>query len=147
WQDVDVNKNYDVLDNIPEIDDELAPENVRPDGLVDRLPFLKNGLWEKVHIASLVPKEKKEIAKPPAGFGAMGGMYGMGGMGGMDDGGMGGGMGAMGAMMGRRMGGSGMMGMGGGEEMGMGRGAGMMMMGGGSGMMMGGGMFAGGGET
>ena len=25
---------------------------------VDPLPFLNAGLWEKVHIASLVPKEK-----------------------------------------------------------------------------------------
>ena len=64
-----------VLDNLPEEDEELTPDNVRPYGLVDPLPFLKSGLWEKVHIASLVPKEKKEIPKsvPPMG-GMMGGM-------------------------------------------------------------------------
>ena len=46
-----------------------------PTNLVDPLPFLKAGLWEKVHIASLVPKEKKEIPKTDttAGGGMMGG--------------------------------------------------------------------------
>ena len=77
--DVDADENLKVLDNLPEEDEELTPENVRPDNLNDPLPFLKSGLWEKVHIASLVPKEKKEVAKPPP---AMGGMMG-GGMGGM----------------------------------------------------------------
>ena len=63
WQDVDAKVNLAVLDNLPEHDEELVPENVRPESLVDPLPFLKAGLWEKVHIASLVPKEKKEIPK------------------------------------------------------------------------------------
>ncbi len=87
WQKVDAKKNYEILDNIPETDDELAPENVLPEHLVDPLPFLKFGLWEKVHIASLVPKEKvkaPEVKNPPPGMGAMGAMRGgMGGMAGM----------------------------------------------------------------
>ena len=58
WQDVDIKKNLEVLDNLPEKEDELAPETVLPKELVDTLPFLKAGYWEKVHIASLVPKEK-----------------------------------------------------------------------------------------
>ena len=60
WETVDADENYKILDNLPEEDEELTPENVRPDNLNDPLPFLKAGLWEKVHIASLVPKEKKE---------------------------------------------------------------------------------------
>ena len=68
WEAVDSEENLDILDNLPEEDEELTPENVRPDNLNDPLPFLKAGLWEKVHIASLVPKEKKEIA-PPANMG------------------------------------------------------------------------------
>ena len=73
-----------VLDNLPEVDEELTPDNVRPTNLVDPLPFLKAGLWEKVHIASLVPKEKKEVPKSSdAGGGMMGGgMMGGGMMGG-----------------------------------------------------------------
>ena len=67
---VSSDENFKVLDNLPEEDEELTPETVRPYGLVDPLPFLKAGLWEKVHIASLVPKEKKKIVKsvPPGGL-------------------------------------------------------------------------------
>ena len=62
WEMVNAEENLKILDNLPEEDEELTPENVRPDNLNDPLPFLKAGYWEKVHIASLVPKEKKEIA-------------------------------------------------------------------------------------
>src|SRR5262249_41473476 len=105
WQDVDADKNLDVLDNLPENDEELAPKTVLPDGLVDPLPFLTAGLWEKVHIASLVPKEKKELPPETPGMGGMPGMMGMMGRGG-------GGMPGMMGMMGRGGGGMpGMMGM------------------------------------
>jgi hypothetical protein len=147
WQDVDANKNLDVLDNLPEREEELAPENVLPEGLVDPLPVLKAGLWEKVHIASLVPKEKKEVPKANTGMGGMMGMRsGMGGMGNYGDAGEGGmGGGAMANMM-RRMGGSMMMGSGsaGGGMMGGGMERGGMM---GASGMMGGGMYGGGGEA
>src|SRR5208337_3838139 len=86
-------ENLKILDNLPEEDDELTLDNVRPDNLNDPLPFLKAGLWEKVHIASLVPSEKKKIEAPPP-MGGMGGMMGMGGRGGMM------GMGGRGGMMG-----------------------------------------------
>jgi hypothetical protein len=153
WEKVDAEENLKVLDNLPEEDEELTLDNVRPDNLNDPLPFLKAGLWEKVHIASLVPSEKKKVAEPPPAMGAggMGGMMGgsmggyaammargggggyaammargMGGSGGM--GGMGGsGMAGYGAMMARGMGGmgaSGSMGMRMGMGMGMGAGAG-----------------------
>jgi hypothetical protein len=138
WQDVDAQANLAVLDNLPEHDEELVPENVRPESLVDPLPFLKAGLWEKVHIASLVPKEKKEIPKVEMGGGMMGaGMMG-GGMRGMNSGSSS----AMMQMMGGKMGGgSGMSDMmkkmaGGGMGMmtggGGGRGGMMGMMGGGA---------------
>lgn len=119
WADVDAARNLEILDNLPMEDEELAPDVVRPETLVDPLPFLTSGLWEKVHIASLVPKELKEIPDPTKAAGA-----GMGGYGGM----MGGSM-----MMGPGMGGyDGMMG-----EMGMdGPGSrGSSMMGGMMGMM------------
>src|SRR5262249_11421724 len=102
WKLVDANKNLDVLENLPEEEpDELTPDNVRPDNLVDHLPFLKAGFWEKVHIASLAPKEKIEAPKAQPRQSDMmfgGGMKGGGG-GGMRSGGMMGAMGAAGAGM------------------------------------------------
>ena len=85
WESVDSDENLKILDNLPEEDEELTPDSVLPDNLNDPLPFLKAGLWEKVHIASLVPKEKKKIEAPPPvmGMGGMGPMSRMGGMGGM----------------------------------------------------------------
>jgi hypothetical protein len=88
WEKVNAEENLKVLDNLPEEDEELTPDNVRPDNLNDPLPFLKSGLWEKVHIASLVPTEKKKVEapQPPMGGGGMGYeamMRGGGGMGGM----------------------------------------------------------------
>jgi len=88
WQKVEADKNLDVLDNLPANEEEMAPKEVLPDGLVDPLPFLNAGLWEKVHIASLVPKEKTELPEEPKAQGGMGMM-------GMGAGGMRGGMGAM----------------------------------------------------
>src|SRR6202012_5315110 len=63
WEAVDLEKNWEIINNLPEEDEELTPEDVRLSALVDPLPFLKAGYWEKVHIASLVPKEKKELPK------------------------------------------------------------------------------------
>src|SRR5271157_3557673 len=87
WERVNAEENLKILDNLPEEDEELTPDTVRPDNLNDPLPFLKAGLWEKVHIASLVPKEKREIAaRPPVsdtiggGMGSMSRMRSMGGL-------------------------------------------------------------------
>src|SRR3954447_9149089 len=96
WEDVDAEENLKILDNLPEEDEELTLDTVRPDNLNDPLPFLKAGLWEKVHIASLVPKERKTVEQPAnmgmMGGGMMGGKGGMMGSGGMMRGMMGGGM-------------------------------------------------------
>ncbi len=111
WQEIDYDKNYLVLDNLTETDEELVPQENILETIVDPLPFLLNGAYGGVHVASLVPKDKREIKRPdPKDRMAMGGMGGMGGMG---------------MMMGGRRGGSG-----GGDEMG-----GMGMMGGGRGGM------------
>lgn len=67
WEDVDYKPNMEVLENLPEEEEELAPEDVIFEALVDPLPFLKAGYWERVHIGSLVPKAKVEVAKPDLG--------------------------------------------------------------------------------
>ncbi len=117
WALVDGAKNEEILFNLPETDDELTPEDVRLSPLVDQLPFLKAGYWEHVHIASLVPAEKKTLPDAPKdmgmGMGGPGGMAGMmaarGGAGAMGQRGMagmmaapGGGGGGMAGMMGQR---------------------------------------------
>jgi hypothetical protein len=135
WEAVDSKRNYDIIENLPEEDEELTPDTVRPENLVDPLPFLRSGLWEKVHIASLVPSEKKKIAPPPAMGGMMGGYGGGGGSGAMMQAMMGGG--GKGGMMGGSRGGyAGMLG---GYGGGGGSGAIMQAMMGGRGGMMGGG--------
>jgi hypothetical protein len=133
WQDVDRSVNELVDRSFISQDEELAPDDVVLTGLAARLPFLKVGYYKNVHVASLVPKEKREAPKPPdeGSMAGMGGGYGRmmamagSGMGGMDSGmaGMGGsgmaGMGGSGRMMGGMAGmeggmaGMGMMGMGG----------------------------------
>jgi hypothetical protein len=135
WENVDGAKNQAISDNLPETEEELAPDDVLLRALVDPLPFLKAGYWERVHVVSLVPKSKRELEKPAGGM--MGGpgmmMGGRGGMGMMGSEGMMGGQGGMGMAMGGR-GGMGMMGsegMMGGRGMGMGMG-GFGGMGGGS---------------
>ncbi|MHC5545027.1 hypothetical protein ACYOEI_42870, partial [Singulisphaera rosea] len=72
WEAVDSEKNWEIVDNLPEEEEELTPETVRLDSLVDPLPFLKSGYWERVHVASLVPKENKEVAPMPGAFGGAG---------------------------------------------------------------------------
>jgi hypothetical protein len=135
WELVNSDENLKVLDNLPEEDDELAPTSVLPEGLVDPLPFMKQGLWEKVYIASLVPKEKKEIPKEVPTAGGMMGGYGRGA-----------------SMSGPMMGGRGLMIAGGGPQGGMSMmggmgGSGRMGMMGRGGMLAGGGLLAGATET
>ena len=48
WTPIDVDRNYQVLDNITESTKELAPAELRPQTLVDPLPFLEAGRWEGV---------------------------------------------------------------------------------------------------
>ena len=46
WEDVDAEENLKILDNLPEEDEELTPENVRPDNLVDPLRSSRPALGE-----------------------------------------------------------------------------------------------------
>ncbi len=74
WTKVDSEANITVLENMPDYDEEKTPENVRLSALVDPLPLLRTGHWRQVHIARLVPKDKRTVAKNAAagGGGGMG---------------------------------------------------------------------------
>ena len=85
WAALDEDAKYRVLDNLPEKDEEFVPEAMRPDSLVDYLPFLRAGYWSGVHVARLVPAEALKVPDAPAGgqAGRMGGGSMRGAMGGM----------------------------------------------------------------
>jgi hypothetical protein len=124
WADVDRSIADQVFNNLTEIDEELANEDVRLEGIVDPLPFLKIGYYRGVHVASLVPKDKRETQEQPTFAMGMAGGYSSMGM-----------MGSSGYGGDSSMSSMGMSSMGG--MAGMGSGSGMMEMGSG-GMMMGG---------
>jgi hypothetical protein len=136
WAKVDPNKNYDVLDNVPEYDAEYVPESMRLEALADKLPFLKAGYWTGVHVAKLVPPDILDSAKGSSKASGKGIGSGLGGPG------SGGGAGSsdMASQMARMRGGSGMGGPGGMGMMGRsGGGVGPMGEGGSPGMSIGGG--------
>jgi hypothetical protein len=74
WEAIDVDRNRQVLDNLPEEDEEWTPEANRISALVHPLPFLKAGFWERVHVGRMVPKEKMEVPKTQVAFGGEAGM-------------------------------------------------------------------------
>ena len=90
WAAIDKDKNYAVLDNLPELETEFVPESQRPAALVDPLPFLRAGYWSGVHVARLVPPEILNAPKDNANAMPGGGRFpGMGpGMEGEGPGGM-----------------------------------------------------------
>ena len=79
WAAVSRERNYAVLDNIPEVDAELVPDDRRFEALVDPLPFLRAGYWSGVHVTKLVPAEARTVAEA-SGMGLGGGMVGYGSM-------------------------------------------------------------------
>ncbi len=78
WEQPNWELHDKILDNLPEEEEEMTPDDVRIAELVDPLPFLRAGYWERAHIASLVPQEKKELPKAAATGGEAGMMGGSG---------------------------------------------------------------------
>ncbi len=60
WGGIDRNKDYDVLDNLPEISQERMPEEVRPPALIDPLPVLTKGTWSGVDPEPILRLPKPE---------------------------------------------------------------------------------------
>jgi hypothetical protein len=75
WEKVDLDRNYMILDNLPDSSEELTPDTVRIETLIDPLPKLRTGNWQGVHIARLVPKDKRQLKPPPGAGGGAGGGY------------------------------------------------------------------------
>jgi hypothetical protein len=68
WQSVDPEPTMRILDNIPEVDGEKTPEELRIESLVDPLPFLKAGVWSGVDVERFVPAVKKNNAGEQPGL-------------------------------------------------------------------------------
>jgi RNA polymerase sigma-70 factor (ECF subfamily) len=60
WEPIDIDAKLEILDNLPEVDEELLPERLRVIDLNDPLPFLKKGALRGVHVEELVPYEERE---------------------------------------------------------------------------------------
>jgi hypothetical protein len=73
WEPIELERNRQVLDNLPEEDEELTPDNVRISALVAPLPFLKAGFWQGVHVGRMVPEEKVTVAPKVGSFEMAGG--------------------------------------------------------------------------
>ena len=71
WAPIDLEKNFEVLDNIPEVAFEPTPDGFRPPALVDPLPFLKKGTWSGVDPEAVLklPPPKPDPAPLDGKFG------------------------------------------------------------------------------
>jgi hypothetical protein len=55
-----------ILDNLPEVEAERTPDELRFDTLVDPLPFLKAGAWNGIDVDRFVRKaNENDAAQPP----------------------------------------------------------------------------------
>jgi RNA polymerase sigma factor (sigma-70 family) len=72
WQTVDPEPTMRILDNLPEVDAEKTPDELRIESLVDPLPFLKAGVWSGVDVERFAPAVKKNNAGERPGM--MGGL-------------------------------------------------------------------------
>ena len=56
-----------VLDNMPEVDEERTPDEIRTLPLIDPLPHLTDGVWTGVDVERFVPKVKENNPDQPVG--------------------------------------------------------------------------------
>jgi hypothetical protein len=67
WRAVDPEPTIRILDNLPEHNEEKAPEELRITNLVDPLPVLKPGKWKGVDVDRFVPAVHVENVVRPIG--------------------------------------------------------------------------------
>ncbi|MFI5455858.1 MAG: RNA polymerase sigma factor [Isosphaerales bacterium] len=68
WRPVDPKPNLQILDNMPEQDQERTPEDLRFGALVDPLPHLTDGFWSGVDVDRFVPNLRETKADTPRGL-------------------------------------------------------------------------------
>src|SRR5262249_24331484 len=59
WEPIDLEAKLEILDNLPELDEERVPERLRVNDLNDPLPFLKKGTWKGVDVEDVIPLEDR----------------------------------------------------------------------------------------
>ncbi len=64
WTDVDLVKNGRILGNVPEVEVEELPEQLRHEALTDPLPYLKVGRWDGANVEWL-RSIKQQVESPP----------------------------------------------------------------------------------
>jgi hypothetical protein len=64
WEPIDLEAKLEILDNLPELDEERVPERLRVNDLNDPLPFLKQGVWKGVDVEDLIPLEDRQQPEP-----------------------------------------------------------------------------------
>ncbi len=67
WQAVDPAPTLRVLENVPEVEFEKTPDELRLTNLVDMLPYLKAGEWTGVDVDRFVPAVREKKAIPQIG--------------------------------------------------------------------------------
>ena len=67
WSPVDAGPTLEILENVPEEDEELLPEEYRLASLCDPLPHLTTGAWQGVHLERLVPRGVVQVHSPLPG--------------------------------------------------------------------------------
>jgi len=68
WRLVDPLPNLRILDNLPEVEQERTPEELRDAALVDPLPYLKAGSWSGVDVERFVSNPRETNAETPGGM-------------------------------------------------------------------------------
>ena len=72
WRPVDSEPTVRIIDNLPEVDYERTPDEIRTFRLVDPLPYLKEGVWTGVDVDRFVPKLKEnKVDREPGNFGGL----------------------------------------------------------------------------
>jgi hypothetical protein len=60
WGPVDVDAKLEILDNVPEVEEERVPEPLRVQDLIDPLPFLKRGAWRGVDVEEFLAPQRRD---------------------------------------------------------------------------------------
>jgi RNA polymerase sigma factor (sigma-70 family) len=70
WEPIDLEAKLEVLDNLPEEEQERVPNRLRVNNLIDSLPFLRTGAWTGVDVEDFISRDERheveEVVAPEA---------------------------------------------------------------------------------